>query len=72
MAERVKIKQQGQKLEQDNRAQSRTINAGDRVWVKNFGAGDIWLPGKIIGVSGQMDVQVIQKNVRHSNIGTNA
>ena len=63
-AERVEKWQLEQKSDHDKRAWSRTFSIGDHVWVKNFGPGDRWLPGEIVGASGQLNFQVRLENGR--------
>ena len=57
-AERVEEKQEKQKARHDQRAKSRTFRDGDLVFVKNFGVGDRWLPGRIVDVSGPVSFHV--------------
>ena len=67
-AERVEKRQQEQKSDHDKRARSRTFSIGDHDWVKNFGAGDRWLPGEIVGSSGQVNFQVRLENGRQRSV----
>jgi hypothetical protein len=46
-AERVEWKQQEQKERHDSRGKSRTFRIGDPIFLKNYGAGSRWLPGKL-------------------------
>ena len=58
--DRIEKKQQlqAQKAQHDRKAKPRTFTVGDNVFVKNFGAGDRWLPGRIVQVSGPVSFQV--------------
>ena len=47
MNSKVQMKQQTQKFNHDQRARSRTLQVGDTVNVRNFPAGNGWLPGII-------------------------
>ena len=57
-AERVERKQQEQKVRHDERARQKSFSVGDAVFAKNFGAGDRWLPGKIVKVAGPVSFHV--------------
>ena len=63
-AERVEEKQQQQKAQHDRKAKSRTFRVGDAVSVKNFGAGQRWLPGRIVEVSGPVSCHVLLEDGR--------
>ena len=58
IAERVERKQEDQKARYDKKAKSRTFHVGNHVFVKNFGAGSKWLPGKIVNMSGPVSFLV--------------
>ena len=64
-AERVEQKQREQKERHDSRGKARTFNIGDPVFLKNFGAGSKWLPGKILETSGPVSFHVILEDGRH-------
>ena len=57
-ARRVEERQQAQKRKHDLRARTRSFKEGDTVFVKNFGSGCQWLPGKILDVSGPVSFRV--------------
>ena len=57
-ADRVEQKQSQQKAHHDARAKSRIFKLGDAVFVKNYGSGRRWLPGKIEQVTGPVSFQV--------------
>ena len=63
-AERVEEKQQQQKAQHDRKAKPRTFRLGDTVFVKNFGAGQRWLPGQIVDVSGPVSFHVLLEDGR--------
>ena len=47
-SDRVERKQQQQKFRHDGCGQTRTFRIGDTVFVRNYGAGSVWLPAKIV------------------------
>ena len=57
-AERVEERQQAQKRKHDSKARERAFKKGDDVFVKNFGSGSRWLPGKIVNVTGPVSFHV--------------
>ena len=57
-AERVERRQQEQKIQHDKRARSRSFSVEDRVFVRNFSAGDRWLPGRIVNLAGPVSFHV--------------
>ena len=57
-AERVESKQLQQKAKHDVTAKARVFNVGQTVFMKNFGAGQKWLSGKIIQVTGPVSFRV--------------
>ena len=57
-ADRVEQKQSQQKAHHDARAKSCIFMLGDAVFVKNYGSGLRWLPGKIEQVTGPVSFQV--------------
>ena len=59
MAERVERKQQQQKRRHDGRGQARTFHIGDSIFMRNYGAGAVWLPGKISARSGPVSFHVL-------------
>ena len=58
IAERVERKQEDPKTRHDKKAKSRTFHVGNHVFVKNFGAGNKWLPGQIVKMSGPVSFLV--------------
>ena len=50
--------QQTQKINHDKTALEREFNIQDRVYVKNFGRGDKWLPGNIVKSTGPVSYKV--------------
>ena len=63
-AERVEERQQKQKAQHDHRARSRTFRVGDAIFLKNFGAGQRWLPGQIVEMTGPVSFQVLLEDGR--------
>ena len=63
-AERIEEKQQRQKAQHDRKAKSRTFRVGDAVFVSNFGAGQRWLPGRIVEMSGPVSFHVLLEDGR--------
>lgn len=58
-AERVERKQQQQKLRHDGLRKPRTFHVDDTVFVRNYGAGSLWLPGKITEKTGPVSFRVV-------------
>ena len=58
MSSKVQRKQQTQKFNHDQRAKSRTIQARNTVNVRNFPAGNGWLPGIIVEANGPLSFQI--------------
>ena len=54
----VEAKLLGQKENYDKRARERTFTETDRVYVRNFGRGETWLPGDIVQTLGPVSFQV--------------
>ena len=50
--ERVRLRQEHQKLSHDQHAKRREFEVGDMVYARNFAPGDKWLPGKVTKVLG--------------------
>ena len=63
-AERVEGKQQEQKERHDTRSRVRSFQVGDAIFLKNFGAGARWLPGKIVEKSGPVSYHVVLEDGR--------
>ena len=63
-AERVEGKQQEQKGRHDTRSNVRSFEVGDAIFLKNFGAGARWLPGKIVEKSGPVSYHVVLEDGR--------
>ena len=63
-AERVEERQQKQKAQHDRKARSRTFRVGDAIFLKNFGAGQRWLPGQIVEMTGPVSFQVLLEDGR--------
>jgi len=57
-AQRVEERQQAQKRKHDLKARERAFKKGDDVFVKNFGSGFRWLPGKIVNITGPVSFHV--------------
>ena len=57
-AERVEQKQHQQKVRHDTNTRVRTFEVGSTVFVKNFGPGRKWLPGKVTKVTGPVSYQI--------------
>ena len=51
-------------MRHDARGKSRTFRVGDSIFLKNYGAGSGWLPGKIIQRSGPVSFQVLLEDGR--------
>ena len=64
-AEKVESRQQQQKVRHDNTAKPRDFQLNDSVFVKNYGRGQRWLPGKIIKVTGPVSFLVKLANGRY-------
>ena len=64
IAERVEWKQEQQKATHDSKANPRSFQIGDLVYVKNFGAGHNWLPGSILKYTGPVSFLVKLKDGR--------
>ena len=64
-AERVEQKQHQQKVRHDTNTRVRTFGVGNTVFVKNFGPGRKWLPGKVTKVTGPVSYQVKLTDGRH-------
>lgn len=58
VAERIESRQQRQKQQHDASSRDRCFMEGDTVFVKNFQAGDKWLPGTISKRSGPVSFEV--------------
>ena len=63
-AVRVEGKQQEQKGRHDTRSKVRSFEVGDAIFLKNFGAGARWLPGKIVEKSGLVSYHVVLEDGR--------
>ena len=77
-AERVEWKQQQQKISHDHTSGHRTFASGDKVYTKNFGQGQRWLPGVITEVTGPVsfmvrlgDGRIIRRHQDHLRIRKN-
>ena len=64
MEERVQGKQQQQKTDHYKRSKVRQFAVEERVFVRNHGRGDRWLPGIITSTSGPLSFKVDIKNGR--------
>ena len=62
VAERIESRQQRQKQQHDASSRDRCFMEGDTVFVKNFQAGDKWLPGTISKRSGPVSFEVQMSN----------
>ena len=62
--ERVEGKQQKQKAKHYCKVSPRTFGVGDAILLKNFGAGQRWLPGQIVGMTGPVSFQVLLEDGR--------
>jgi len=58
VSKRVVLKQHQQKEFHDRRAVERSFTAGDQVYVRNFGRGHPWLPGRILESTGPVSFRV--------------
>ena len=71
-AERVEAKQQAQQDSHNKLAKERSLLVGDKVYVKNFGQGQRWLPGVILEVTGPVsflvrlvDERIVRRHLDH-------
>ena len=55
---KVRQSQCRQKDTHDFHAQERFLQGGDRVLVKNFSAGELWLPGCIVSKTGSVSFTI--------------
>jgi len=62
VSKRVVLKQHKQKEYHDQRAVGRSFTAGDQVYVRNFGRGHPWLPGRILESTGPVSFRVQLEN----------
>ena len=56
--QRVIQKQSKQKLDRDKHSKSRIFSERERVFAKNFGQGEKWLPGKIVSQKGPVTFEI--------------
>lgn len=63
-ADRVEQKQMQQKARHDSCARTRSFQVGHTVFVRNYGAGPVWLPAKVVARSGPVSFQVAVENGR--------
>ena len=54
----VENKQMKQKVAHDKKARERTFAKGERVYARNFGTGNTWVPGEIMEFSGPVSFMV--------------
>ena len=54
----VQKNQQRQKFNHDNHSSQRSIKEGDLVYTRNYSAGQMWLPGKIVKQTGPVSFLV--------------
>ena len=59
LASHVEAKQMIQKKNHDSYSRDRVFQVGDLIFVKNFGNGPVWLPGKIKEIRGPLSYIVI-------------
>ena len=52
LARKVRLSQERQKRGQDSHARQRNFEIGEVVYARNYGPGDMWLPGKVTGIQG--------------------
>ena len=64
-SDRVERKQQQQKFRHDGCGQTRTFRIGDTVFVRNYGAGSVWLPAKIVESTGPVSFRVVLEDGRN-------
>ena len=57
-AKRVEEKQDAQKAKHDSTAKARVFQLGDKVYVKNFGSGQSWLPAEVVKITGPVSFHV--------------
>ena len=58
LSNRVKRKQELQELYHNNGTKYRKFEGGEAVFVKNFGTGELWIPGFIVRQSGPISYHV--------------
>ena len=63
-ADRVERRQSQQKAQHDTRARPRKFELGETVFVKNFGPGQKWLPGKVVEMTGPVSYRVEMEDGR--------
>ena len=52
LARKVRFSQERQKRAQDSHAKQRNFLVGEAVYARNYGPGDMWLPGKVMEIQG--------------------
>lgn len=62
MASKVRRCRQRQKTRHDKHAKERKFVTDEEVYVRNFGAEAVWLPGKIVGEQGPLSFQIRQED----------
>ena len=64
LARKVRLSQERQKRGQDSHARERNFEIGETVYARNYGPGDMWLPGKVTGIQGSTLHTVLLKDGR--------
>ena len=64
LAVKVENKQLQQKVDHDRAARSRSFNADETVYVRNFGPGQKWLQGTIVATTGPVSYRVLLEDGR--------
>ena len=52
LARKVRLSQERQKRGQDSHARQRNFVVGEAVYARNYGPGEVWLPGKVTNIQG--------------------
>ena len=59
ISDRVRLKQRAQKTYHDNHCRLRTFGEGQRVYIRNFGAGPAWIPATVTTLTGPLSVECL-------------
>ena len=68
LARKVRLSQEQQKRGQDSHARQRNFVIGEAVYARNYGPGEVWLPGKVTNIHGSTLHTVLLRDgrsVRH-------